>query len=63
MNNALRAILPKLHQRLQNDLPEPMGVIDCWREMFAIAKEKDLRPQNEYVAYKGVTEPAQREMA
>ena len=44
--------LPKLHKLLKNELPEPMSMIDCWKEMFAIAKEKDSRPHNEYVPYK-----------
>ncbi len=44
--------LPKLHKLLQDDLPEPMSLVECWREMFAIAKEKDARPNNEFVAYK-----------
>jgi len=43
--------LPKLHKLLQQDLPEPLSLIGCWREMFAIAKEKNIRPQNEFVAY------------
>jgi fatty acid desaturase len=43
--------LPKLHKLLQTDLPEPQGVIACWREMFAVAKEKDFRPNHEFVPY------------
>lgn len=43
--------LPKLHKLLRHDLPEPLGMIDCWREMFAIAKEKDVRPDNEFVPF------------
>lgn len=44
--------LPKLHQLLQRELPEPRSMINCWREIWAIAKEKDLRAQNEYVPCK-----------
>ena len=44
--------LPKLHKILQHDLPEPRGVIGCWQEMFAIAREKDINPENEYVPEK-----------
>ena len=42
--------LPKLHKLLQRELAEPRGMISCWKEMFAIAREKDVRPENEYVA-------------
>ncbi|MCF7837450.1 MAG: fatty acid desaturase [Candidatus Marinimicrobia bacterium] len=41
--------LPKLHRLLQADLPEPKGMIACWREMFAIAREKDRQPHHEFV--------------
>lgn len=41
--------LPKLHRLMKEQLAEPRGMIACWREMFAIAREKDERPQNEYV--------------
>jgi fatty acid desaturase len=41
--------LPKLHRLMKENLPEPRGMIDCWREMFAIAREKDLRSDHEYV--------------
>ena len=41
--------LPKLHRILQHDLPEPLSMIECWREMFAVAREKDQRPESEYV--------------
>ena len=41
--------LPKLHKLINQQLPEPLGVIDCWREIYAIAKEKDQRPKNEFV--------------
>lgn len=41
--------LQKLHEILKEDLPEPRNAIDCWREMFAIAKEKDKHPMHEYV--------------
>jgi fatty acid desaturase len=41
--------LPKLHAHLKKNLPEPKGIIECWREMFAIAREKDRSPENEYI--------------
>jgi fatty acid desaturase len=41
--------LPKLHKILVKDLAEPKTMIQCWREMFAIAKEKDNHPESEYV--------------
>ncbi|MBL7115017.1 MAG: fatty acid desaturase [Kiritimatiellae bacterium] len=41
--------LPKLHKILGDGLPEPKGMIACWREMFAIAREKDREPVNEFV--------------
>lgn len=41
--------LPKLHKRLDRDLASPRSMIGCWREMFAIAREKDNQPCHEYV--------------
>lgn len=41
--------LPKLHRILAKDLPEPKNIFQCWREMFAIAREKDRHPENEFV--------------
>ena len=41
--------LAKLHEELKTELPEARGIIGCWREMFAIAREKDVRLKNEYV--------------
>jgi fatty acid desaturase len=41
--------LPKLHRLLQKDLAEPRSMIGCWAEMFAIAREKDRAPNQEYV--------------
>lgn len=41
--------LPKLHRLLERSLPEPRSMIGCWKEMFAIAREKDVRPTSEYV--------------
>jgi fatty acid desaturase len=41
--------LPKLHKLLSPMEAKPQGLFDCWREMFAIGTEKDVRPQNEYV--------------
>ncbi|MCF7816466.1 MAG: fatty acid desaturase [Kiritimatiellales bacterium] len=43
--------LPKLHNLLHKELPEPLGMMDCWREIFAVAREKDVRPNNEFVPY------------
>ncbi len=44
--------LPALHRILNNDLAEPRHMIGCWREMFAIAREKDNHPDHEYVPIK-----------
>jgi fatty acid desaturase len=44
--------LPKLHRILAEDLAKPRNMIGCWREMFAIAKEKDTHPKIEYVPIK-----------
>ncbi|MFT5241837.1 MAG: fatty acid desaturase [Kiritimatiellia bacterium] len=44
--------LPELHTMLKKDLPEPQSLLNCWREMLAVAKEKDFRPQSEFVPYK-----------
>lgn len=41
--------LPRLHSMLKDKLAEPKNVIGCWREMFAIAKEKDSFPEHEFV--------------
>ena len=41
--------LAKLHEELKSELPEARGIVGCWREMFAIAREKDERRRNEYV--------------
>ena len=41
--------LPKLHKILKKDLAEPKSMIACWREMFAIACEKDHHPESEYI--------------
>jgi len=43
--------LPKLHQALHTDadLAKPRSMLGCWKEMFAIAREKDQRPRSEYV--------------
>jgi hypothetical protein len=42
--------LPKLHAILAKDLPAPDHVVGCWREMFAIAREKERDPKREYAA-------------
>jgi fatty acid desaturase len=41
--------LPKLHQMLLDYVPEQTNIIECWKEMFAIAKAKDQHPEHEYV--------------
>jgi fatty acid desaturase len=41
--------LPALHRVLAKDLAKPQGVIDCWREMLAVAREKDQHPDHEYL--------------
>jgi len=41
--------LPKLRQLLKTELAEPRSMTGCWREMFAVAREKDERPASEYV--------------
>lgn len=41
--------LPKLHQVLKSELAEPQSMIQCWKEMFAIAREKDSHPDHEYI--------------
>jgi fatty acid desaturase len=44
--------LPKLHRILDKDhyLPESKNMVGCWREMFAIGREKDSCPDHEYVS-------------
>lgn len=41
--------LPRLHKILKKDLAPHGNVIQCWKEMFAIAKAKDKNPDHEYV--------------
>ena len=41
--------LPKVHALLKDELPEPGTMVQCWREMFAIARKKDTQPDQEYV--------------
>jgi fatty acid desaturase len=41
--------LPKLHAILKDQLPEPKGMLACWKEMFAIARAKDADPSIEYL--------------
>lgn len=43
--------LPKLRRLLARELPPPRNMIGCWREMFAIAREKDRYPEHEYVPF------------
>jgi fatty acid desaturase len=41
--------LPRLHKLLKKDLPVTTNVLTCWKEMFAIAREKDKNPDHEYI--------------
>ena len=41
--------LSKLHTILQDKIPEARNVWGCWKEMSAIAKEKDKFPNHEFV--------------
>jgi fatty acid desaturase len=41
--------LPTLHELLKDELPEPRTMLGCWKEMFAIAREKTEHPRHEYV--------------
>jgi fatty acid desaturase len=52
--------LPKLHEVLKKDLPNPDNVFGCWAEMFEISREKDRDPKREFVSV-GIQEtPAAR---
>jgi len=42
--------LPKLHEILKDELPDPDNVFGCWAEMFEISREKDKDPRAEFVA-------------
>jgi fatty acid desaturase len=42
--------LPKLHKILEDGLPSPKNVIECWSEMFGIACEKEAHPNREFVS-------------
>lgn len=50
--------LPKLHALLGKDLPKPRNIVGCWREIYAIAREKDRNPTHEYVPFPLPDEPA-----
>ncbi len=41
--------LPKLHSLLKDDLAEPRSMVQCWREMLAIGREKTRCSESEYV--------------
>jgi fatty acid desaturase len=41
--------LPKLHKELTAYVPEQKNIIACWKEMFAITREKDRNPASEFV--------------
>lgn len=41
--------LPKLHAALAPTLPEHRTMLQNWREIYAIAREKEQRPDSEYV--------------
>ena len=42
--------LSELHEILKDNLPEPDNIFGCWTEMFAIAREKDNNPKNEFLS-------------
>jgi fatty acid desaturase len=42
--------LPKLHKRLEKELPDPDNIFGCWAEMFEIAREKDSDPKREFLS-------------
>lgn len=42
--------LPKLHEILKDQLPDPENVFGCWAEMFEISKQKDKDPSYEFVS-------------
>ena len=41
--------LPKLHQILYPIEAKPRGLVNCWKEIFAIGREKDSQSKHEYV--------------
>lgn len=41
--------LPMLHKELLDYVPAHKNIIACWKEMFAIAREKDRNPDSEFV--------------
>lgn len=41
--------LPKLHEKLKNEADERISAVQCWREIFEVAREKEVRARNELV--------------
>ncbi|MBT3294272.1 MAG: hypothetical protein HN919_01020 [Verrucomicrobia bacterium] len=41
--------LPQLHALLKSGLAEPRSMLQCWREMLAIGRQKTRSPESEYV--------------
>ena len=41
--------LPKLHELLSDQQDERLNMWACWKEIYAVAKEKEERPVNEFV--------------
>ena len=41
--------LPKLHKELMDYVPDQKNIFACWKEMFAVAREKDRNPTGEFV--------------
>ncbi len=42
--------LPRLHALIAEHLPVPDTIVDCWAEMWMIARAKDLDPAREFTA-------------
>lgn len=49
------ANLPRLHALLKEYIPPRRGLIGCWQEIFAIARERAVRPDSEYVTLRDRT--------
>lgn len=43
------ANLPKLHNRLANEQDERLSALACWREIYLVAAEKEVRPEQELI--------------
>lgn len=51
--------LPRLHEILKDDLPDPENVFGCWAEMFEITRQKDQDPTVEYLPLRPGAQPPQ----